>query len=456
MLNPTDPVQIGRYRIEEVIGRGAMGVIYRAHDPVIDRPVALKLVRADLLEGEDRADYMARFQREARAAGRCTHPNIVAVYDFAVHEGNPFIAMEYVDGQSLAQLLQRHGRLPRDRAVAIVRQVLDALGSAHSQGIVHRDIKPANILLTGDGRVKVTDFGISRVGTSTLTQSGAMIGTPSYMSPEQFRGGEVDLRSDLFSTAAVLYELLTGDRPFAGRTFEEIAHRLFHEPPPPLNSKLPDAPAGLTSFLDTALAKTPDQRFGSATVMSQALDGALHAVGTPAWAPGGMAVPPAPAGPNVGAAATGGDNASVALIERKLAEYVGPIARHLVKEAMGKSRSFDELCRSLSSNIPQEEARSRFLREVAPLHAGAGNRTAREDLPTVVSAPAAAAAPSISDAEIEQAQRELARHIGPIAKVLVKRALATTQTSPQLWATLATHIDSPADREAFLRNRPGG
>jgi len=450
MAPPSDPVEIGRYRIEAVIGRGAMGVIYRAHDPVIDRPVALKLVRADLLQGEDRADYMARFQREAQAAGRCTHPNIVAVYDFAVHEGNPFIAMEYVDGQSLAQVLQLRGRLPRDQAIEIVRQVLDALGSAHSQGIVHRDIKPANILLTAEGRVKVTDFGISRVGGSTLTQSGAMIGTPSYMSPEQFRGGDVDLRSDLFSTAAVLYELLTGDRPFAGRNIEEIAHRLFNERPPPLSGKVADAPAGLTSFIDTALAKLPEQRFGSATAMSRALDDALRAPGTPWQVPAQAAVRTGPSG-----AAAGGDSASVALIERKLAEHVGPIARHLVRDAMGKSQSLEEVCRSLSSNIPQDEGRSRFLREaLASLRGSAGSRPAPEDLATVVSTPAAP--PSLPDTEIERAQRELARHIGPIAKVLVKRALATAQTSQQLWAALATHIERPADREAFLRTRPGG
>src|SRR5262245_20380659 len=176
MPTPADPTEIGRYRIEGVIGRGAMGVIYRAHDPAIDRPVALKLIRAELIDGEERVEFVTRFQREVRAAARCAHTNIVAVYDFAVHQGHPFIAMEYVEGHSLAQVLRREGRLPHGRAAGIVRQLLDALSSAHRQGIVHRDIKPANILLTDDGMVKVTDFGISRVSTSTLTQSGVMVG----------------------------------------------------------------------------------------------------------------------------------------------------------------------------------------------------------------------------------------------------------------------------------------
>ena len=161
-----------------------MGVIYAAHDPVIDRKVAIKLIRADLQSGEDQADYAARFQREARAAGRCVHPNIVAIYDFAVHEGNPFLAMEYVEARNLSQVLQESGRFPQPQAVAIILQVLDALACAHDTGIVHRDVKPANILVLANGRVKMTDFGIARFDGADLTLDGAVIGTPSYMSPE--------------------------------------------------------------------------------------------------------------------------------------------------------------------------------------------------------------------------------------------------------------------------------
>ena len=149
-----------------MLGRGAMGVIYQAHDPVIDRNVAIKLIRADLLGGEERAEYLARFRHEAQAAGRCAHPNIVAIYDFAVHEGNPFLAMEYVEGSDLGQVLARSGRFAPRTPVALIGQVLDALGCAHGLGIVHRDVKPANILLLADRQVKMTDFGISRLDTS--------------------------------------------------------------------------------------------------------------------------------------------------------------------------------------------------------------------------------------------------------------------------------------------------
>ncbi len=183
-----------------------MGVIYAAHDPVIDRKVAIKLIRADLLSGEEQADFVARFQREARAAGRCAHPNIVAIYDFAVHEGNPFLAMEYIDAGNLGQAIAASGRFSEAAAVAVIGQVLDALACAHGLGIVHRDVKPANILLPANGRVKMTDFGIARFDSSNLTLDGAVVGTPSYMSPEQCGGGAVDARSDLYSTGVVLYK----------------------------------------------------------------------------------------------------------------------------------------------------------------------------------------------------------------------------------------------------------
>jgi len=262
------PDKIGRYRIEAVLGRGAMGVIYKAHDPEIDRPVAIKLIRADLLDGENRADYLVRFRREAQAAGRCAHPNIVAIYDFAMHEGNPFLAMEFVEGVSLSQARERGTEFEVADAVFVMLQVLDALGAAHAMGIVHRDIKPANIMLVGGSRVKVTDFGISRFDSSDLTQDGSVVGTPSYMSPEQYQGLAVDARSDLFSTGAVLYELLCGERPFAGRNFVEIGQNLLHADPPDLRERSVAVSPALKSVVDRALAKSPDARYATAAEMA--------------------------------------------------------------------------------------------------------------------------------------------------------------------------------------------
>ncbi len=265
------PAQIGRYEVQSVIGRGAMGVIYRAHDPAIDRLVALKLVRADLLSGDEREDYLKRFRQEAQAAGRCMHPNIVAIYDFALHEGNPFLAMEYVQGISLAEALARGTRFRIAEAVYIVRQMLDALACAHALGVVHRDVKPANVLLLASGHVKVTDFGISRIETSHLTQTGSVVGTPSYMSPEQCRAGQVDARSDVFSAGAVLYELLSGERPFSGRTFSQVMHQVMNEDPADIREKVPGLPSPVYAALRRALEKRPEDRFPSAQAMADVL-----------------------------------------------------------------------------------------------------------------------------------------------------------------------------------------
>ncbi len=257
--------------MESELGRGAMGVIYKADDPDIGRTVAIKLVRADLLEGDDRNQFLARFRHEARAAGRCAHPNIVALYDFAMHDGNPFLAMEFVDGVPLGTELKRVGRFAPAQAVAIVAQVLDALGAAHALGIVHRDVKPANILMLPSGQVKVTDFGISRINTSDLTQDGTVIGTPAYMSPEQCRGDDVDARSDLFSAGSVLYELLSGTRAFTGRNSTEVTQRLLNMEPRDLTEFVPGVPAAVAGALRRAMAKPKEARFASAQLMADAL-----------------------------------------------------------------------------------------------------------------------------------------------------------------------------------------
>src|SRR5580658_1450815 len=223
---PELPATIGRYRVDHQLGRGAMGVVYKGHDPEIDRPVAIKLVRMDLLESGRREDYLARFRREVQAAARCLHPNIVAIYDFGSHEGEPFFVMEFVDARPLDETLPKDAGIDPQVAGGIVLQLLDALAGAHALGVTHRDIKPANLLLGADGRIKVMDFGISRITTSHLTQIGAVMGTPRYMSPEQIRGDEVDARSDIFSTGAVLHELLAGRTPFTGKGLEEVMAKL--------------------------------------------------------------------------------------------------------------------------------------------------------------------------------------------------------------------------------------
>ncbi len=427
------PPTIGRYRVEGIIGKGAMGVVYRAHDPDIDRKVAIKLVLAELLEAEGGDEFLLRFRREAQAAARCSHPNIVAVYDLAMHEGCPFIAMEYVEGASLAQHLSSRQPMKIDDAVAIALQILAALAGAHGFGIVHRDIKPGNILITPDGRVKVTDFGVARLALSDLTQSGAMVGTLSYMSPEQCRGDEIDARSDLFSVACILHEMLLGARPFPGRTQAEVMRRLLADPPAGLAEA--SIPAALRDVIATGLEKSADRRFASAAAMADALRAAAGDTGA-----GDRTVVQTRQAP----VAQNFDPALLSDMERHLTRYLGPIARALVSSAARRADSLEALRDLLASGIEQPTERARFLRD------SAGPATSPGPV-TTTKRPATAAIPAETAA---LAQRALARALGPIASVLVKRTLAQATSPDDFWARLATHIDNAAAREAFLKSRP--
>jgi eukaryotic-like serine/threonine-protein kinase len=444
-----DPAEIGRYRIESVLGRGAMGVVYRAHDPEINRPVAIKLIRADLLDGAERADFIARFRHEAQAAGRCTHPNIVTIYDFATHEGNPFLAMEFVDGITLKQICQPGAKLAVADAISIVLQMLDALRAAHEMGVVHRDIKPANIMLVGGRQVKVTDFGISRLESSELTQQGAAIGTPSYMSPEQCRGTPVDQRSDLFSTGVVLYELLSGERPFTGRNFTEVTRSVLNDAPPDLAGRDVAISSALQTVITRALAKSPAARFATAAEMAASLRATLQA-GTQAVeddrtivAPRiAVAAPPAPREPGSGIGSMGSfDRELLGTLERRLAHYVGPIARLLVQNAARDTDNLESLCATLAGNIERPGDRDAFRKEMLQQRPR-GSSTA---LP----------AATLGDDELQLAQLELTRFLGPVARVLVKREAASAVTPADLWQRLAAHIEGDADRRAFLSRRRG-
>jgi hypothetical protein len=253
--------RVGRYEILGELGRGAAGQVYRAHDPKIGRLVAIKVLAPTPGAGEREAqEWRARFLREAVAAGRLTHPNIVTVYDVGEEAGRPFLVMELVEGEALDARLAARGPLPIDQVVSIGRQVAQGLDYAHRQGVIHRDIKPANILRLLDGAVKVADFGIARLSGAEMTHTGQILGTPSYMAPEQVAGGKVDGRSDLFSLAAVLYELTTGEKAFPGDTISSVLYRIVHEEPLPLRDLNPVVPAGLDVCLRQALSKDPAQR----------------------------------------------------------------------------------------------------------------------------------------------------------------------------------------------------
>lgn len=257
------PARLGRYQIVEEIGKGAMGVVYLARDPLIGRLVALKTFRISDPSDQELADARERFIREAQSAGILSHPNIVTIHDVveASDEGATIIAMEYVRGTDLKELIRRDEPLDLNDVADLIWQVAEALEYAHSKGVVHRDIKPANILITGDGRVKLTDFGIARLNTSNLTHAGQLLGTPNYMAPEQIRGLDVDHRADIFSLGVVLYEMLCRQKPFRGDNLTMVTHRIVHESFTPIEEYAAELPAELNPLLERALAKKPELRY---------------------------------------------------------------------------------------------------------------------------------------------------------------------------------------------------
>lgn len=267
---------LGRYEVLSELGRGAMGIVYLGKDPKIQRSVAIKTMRLDEGDPEQLAEVKARFFREAESAGRLSHPNIVTIYDAGEEQDLGFIAMEVLEGTDLKDHCRKEHLLPLPRTVEIVAKVAEALDYAHGQGIVHRDIKPANIMLMKDGTPKVTDFGIARITASSKTQTGVVLGTPSYMSPEQLAGGKVDGRSDLFSLGVVLFELLTGEKPFQADSIATLLFQIANQPHQSPTKIRPDLPAPFQAVIDRALQKDVRVRYQRGNEMAQDLRGCLQ------------------------------------------------------------------------------------------------------------------------------------------------------------------------------------
>ena len=258
---------LGEYRVEEEIGRGGMGIVYKAHEATLQRTVALKVLPADLARDDV---FVKRFVREARAAARLSHPNIVAVYGVGQSDGAHYIAMEYVDGRSLARLVREQGALGAGQALDIARQAAEALAHAHKHGIIHRDIKPENIMVDESGRVKLMDFGLARAlqSQSKLTADGTRLGTPLYMSPEQVNGEPLDARTDIYSLGVVLYEMLTGTAPFAADTPLSLMYQITHKPFPDVSDVNPSVPEVVAQVVADATAREPERRYPSAQILA--------------------------------------------------------------------------------------------------------------------------------------------------------------------------------------------
>lgn len=261
----------GRYQIVSELGRGSMGIVYRGFDPIINRTVAIKTMLTEGLSPQEFQEYKARFQREAQAAGILAHPNIITIYDFGEDAGILYLAMEFLEGKSLEKVVQEQNVLPVETILPIYDQACGALDHAHVHKIVHRDIKPANIMILQNGTVKVTDFGIAKMMSTGMTQAGMILGTPNYMSPEQVKGRQIDGRSDIFSLGVILYELITGEKPFFGQNITTVIYKIVNENPISPRELDSTIHPGLSFVISKALAKSPDERYQTCRELAEDL-----------------------------------------------------------------------------------------------------------------------------------------------------------------------------------------
>jgi serine/threonine-protein kinase len=454
--------RLGKYEIRRVLGRGAMGTVYLAFDPDIEREVAIKTIRKDLIDPHVAAQYLARFRNEARAAGRLHHPNIVGVYEYGDDAQVTYIVMEYVDGSGLRDYVLSQSEFTFGHLVELVTLLLDALEYAHARGIVHRDIKPSNLLVTTAGVLKVADFGIARVDRTNLTALGTVIGTPSYMSPEQCRGDDTDARSDLFSAGVVLYELVTGEKPFQGPA-EAVAHKICNEEPaPPSQHAAFRLPAAVDQLVARALAKHPEARYPDAKAFRDALHDVAK-LGVEIDDGGGTTVV------NIGTVmlkrpSPTWDEATLDSAEQELARVLGPMAKFIVHKAAALARDRAELGSMLCENIDDPDTRRKFIdafnRSASGVRSSASGSHASHSVTRLTrSTPPAAAdghpktgvANPIDEAFVNQVVATLALRIGPIARIVVRKAAQQARTRADLIRLASEGLD-PQAKAAFLRD----
>jgi eukaryotic-like serine/threonine-protein kinase len=260
-MGSTTITKLGKYDVVEVLGKGGMGVVYKAMDNLIERLVAIKMMTGGFSENPD---LLKRFYREAKSTGMLQHPNIVIVYELGEHEGNPYLVMEFLEGEPLDRIIATRREVSMVEKLGYIIQCCTGLAYAHQRGIVHRDIKPANLMVLKDGNCKIVDFGIARIGDNSMTRTGQVVGTITYMSPEQINAQVVDGRTDIFSAGVMLYELLTGALPFEGKDTASTLLKIIHEPPPPLKDYIPVYPTELDDVIRRALAKDREERYATA------------------------------------------------------------------------------------------------------------------------------------------------------------------------------------------------
>jgi serine/threonine-protein kinase len=426
---------IGDYQVVGLLGKGGMGRVYRVRSLLTEREEAMKVVATEVADNPELAE---RFLHEIKLHARLKHPHIASLLSAQRVGGLIVMILELVDGVSLDTLV-RGGPIEPRLAARYVGEVLSALAYAHSMGIVHRDIKPANILLTRQGSVKLTDFGISRAVTDQhLTGAGMAVGSLWYMSPEQIRSAPVDARSDVYSLGISFYEMLTGRRPIQGDSEYAIMHAQLQQMPAPPAAVIAGLPVGLSEIVMKALAKDPAMRYQSAAEFQAA----LTSMGGPI--PETIAMPaPAPTASSL-------TPAEIDRIARRLSASLGPIARRVAEDAARRFPTPAEVIAYLAEQIPEPADRAKFLAT-----AGADSSIARP--PVTNSAPsqpgtlpAAPSAASWEPALLDRLARQLAAYVGPLARIIVKKTARTASDERSLIAALAAEIASEPDRRKFL------
>ncbi|MBV1883407.1 MAG: serine/threonine protein kinase [Pseudomonadales bacterium] len=445
------PEKIDKYDITSILGQGAMGVVYKGYDKHIDREVAIKVLHPHLRQGDMGDDLIIRFNQEAKAAARCFHPNIVTVFDFGSDNDAPYIVMEYVQGVELKARLKSNKSFSLNPSIEIVLQILDALSYAHDQGVVHRDIKPANIILLDNGRIKVSDFGVARLDTSELTSTGFMVGTPNYMSPEGLRGDPVDLRSDLYSTGLLLFELLTNRKLIRGIPLDEALLPLQQ------TSHLTPAQASqLLQIIEKALQALPQQRYQLAVEFIgdlRSLEDYDTEEGKTLLKQVNQMTRPGTSNASVTEIVPTLDEQShlsqwnpdvLKSIEGNLAKYIGPLARIVIHKVAKKSRTVTDFSQSLASEIPNEKERIQFLEQLDKSGFREGTLAKKQDSQSRY---------EITSEEVDEASKGLAYHVGPLASRLVKKAAKLAKNKEDFYQQLAEHIPDKKERAAFLKKK---
>ena len=437
------PSSLGKYAIKGVLGQGAMGIVFEGFDPDIERRVAIKMLHSHHYSGGNGTELSQRFRREAQAAAKCLHANIVTVFELGNHQGQDYIVMEYIEGEELAQLMRSGNPLDIEEAIFITQSVLQGLNAAHSHQIVHRDIKPANIILLHEGEVKIADFGVAQLDSSDLTAVGNMVGTPNYMAPEGLRGEEVDHRADIYSTGMVLLEMLTGAKltpqQLYGGEISAFVSQAFKE-------AKQDYCADLRHIVHQALAEQKDDRFDNVTAFSAALS-SLHNAEQERQ----QTVIAKSAISQKSKALDSLSKSTIDQLEASLASYVGPMASVLVKKGSMTDQSAQEFTQYLADYIEGEEQRQRFLSQAQQSIKSENTRVAAQQAIQVLSDNEHAKAVSAPSAqELEEIIKALSYDLGPVAKHQVKKAAKKQLDRITLCQELALLLPDKSAQQRFF------